>query len=105
MSATTVRLRCADCGEVTVALASVEVHLNAREDVALFVFPCPGCRELAAGGCRRTLAALLAAGVRSYELRSTSAPALCPDDLLDLHEWLERDEPWPPPAQWRPTPT
>jgi predicted RNA-binding Zn-ribbon protein involved in translation (DUF1610 family) len=89
------RLHCPACGEVEVDLAGVEVHVNPVEDVAVFTFACPGCLELVVGGCRETIASLLVAGARRYELRSTSAPALTLDDLLDLHEWLERDEPWP----------
>jgi hypothetical protein len=99
----TARLRCSTCGEVEVALLCVEVHVNAREDVALFVFPCPGCGELASGGDRRTLAALLRDGAARYELRSTAPPAIRHDDLLRFHEWLDGDEPWPaPPAAWDP---
>lgn len=90
-------LTCATCGEVEVAVASVEVHINRREDIAVLAFPCPRCHELVVAGCRRTIERLLAAGAVRYELRSTSAPALTSDDLLDLHEWLERDEPWPAP--------
>lgn len=90
-----VRLRCQQCGEVEVGVAGVEVHVNPHEGIAVFTFPCPGCLELVVGGCRDTLTALLAAGARRYELRSTSAPPLTHDDLLDFHEWLERDEPWP----------
>lgn len=91
------RLTCADCGEVEVAVACVEIHVNPREDVAVLTFPCPGCHELVVTGCRPTIERLLAAGARRYELRSTSMPPLTRDDLLDLHEWLERDEPWPAP--------
>ena len=94
-----VRLRCLDCGQVEVAVRTVEVHVNAHEDLALLTFPCPRCGELASGGCRETIASLLACGARRLELRSTAAPPLCHDDLLAFHEWLERDEPWPtPPA-------
>lgn len=89
------RLTCRQCGEVEIDVGGVEVHVNAREDVAVFTFACPGCLELVVGGCRETIAALLAGGARRYELRSTSAPPLSHDDLLELHEWLERDEPWP----------
>jgi hypothetical protein len=89
------RLRCLQCGEVEVDVAGVEVHVNPREDVAVFTFACPGCLELVVSGCRETITSLLAAGARRYELRSTSAPPLTHDDLLELHQWLERDEPWP----------
>ncbi len=95
MDPTGTRLRCQQCGEVEVDLGGVEVHVNPREDVAVFAFACPGCLELIVSGCREAITSLLAAGARCYELRSTSAPPLTHDDLLDLHEWLELDEPWP----------
>lgn len=88
-------VRCPTCGGVEIGIDGVEVHANPREDLAVFAFVCPGCLELVVGGCRETIASLLAAGARRRELRSTSAPALTHDDLLDLHEWLARDEPWP----------
>jgi hypothetical protein len=89
------RLHCRRCGEVTVRTCEVEVHANPREDFALYTFRCPGCRELVVGGCRETIDALLLEGARRLELRSTSAPPLTYDDLLDFHEWLARDLPWP----------
>ncbi len=92
------RLHCGDCGEVCVDLDTVEVHTNPQEDFAVFAFPCPGCRELVVSGCRRTIEALLRAGARRRELRSTSGPPLTYDDLLDLHEWLAQDLPWPSPS-------
>ena len=95
MGPATPRLHCRECGEVEVDLAGVEVHVNPREDVAVFTFACPRCFQLVVSGCRETMGSLLAAGARRYELRSTSTPPLTHDDLLEFHQWLERDEPWP----------
>jgi hypothetical protein len=88
-------LRCGRCGEVRVRARTVEVHANRREDFVVYAFTCPGCAELVVGGCRQAAARLVEAGARSLELRSTSAPPVTYDDLLDFHRWLASDAPWP----------
>lgn len=90
-----VELRCDRCGPVEVAACTVEVHRNRTEDFVLFAFTCPACEDVTVSGSRDDIERLLKAGARHRELRSTNAPPLTYDDLLDFHEWLAGDPPWP----------
>jgi predicted RNA-binding Zn-ribbon protein involved in translation (DUF1610 family) len=85
---------CSGCGPVAVDTCTAEVHANERTGFVLYVFVCPSCGSYEVGRCADTSRRLLAGGARSYELRSTDAPPLTVDDLIDLHEWLESDPVW-----------
>lgn len=89
-----VMLECTGCGPMLVDMALVEVHRNHSTGFRLFAFVCPGCASLEVGACSERIGALLAAGARDLELRSTTAPTLTHDDLLDLHLWLATDPDW-----------
>ena len=82
-------ITCGNCGRTEVDPDLVEVHVNQRDDFALFVVLCVTCGELVVGGDRDVIRQATAAGAREFELYSTERPPLTRDDLLALHEWLE----------------
>lgn len=90
-----VEVVCTSCGPVVLDPVLAEIHANDRDGFALYVFVCPSCGALESGGDRRRLGELAAAGARRFELRTTGAPPLTTDDLLDLVAWLGREPDWP----------
>lgn len=89
-----VPLRCPHCGPLLVELGRIEVHVNPQEGFGVYVFACPRCAELVAGGSRERVDELVRLGARRWELRTPGAPPVTYDDLLDLHNGLRDDVAW-----------
>ncbi len=106
---TRIRASCPVCGEVDLQPADVTLHLvrHGDEDVgdgSCYRFACPACLDVVTKPADERIAALLQTGGVEVELLGPDAgrephpelppggPALTPDDLLDLHQLLERDD-------------
>lgn len=104
---TRIRATCPDCGEVDLLPVDVTLHLvrQGERDVAegsCYRFVCPDCEELVSKPADERIAQLLETGgveVREdvpapagHPEQPPGGPALTPDDLLDLHELLQRED-------------
>ena len=90
--AVSIEVKCGDCGRVQVDPDMIEVHVNRRDDFALFVALCPRCGELVVGADRDVMRQGLGAGARRFELYPTDLPPLTLDDLLELRTWLASEQ-------------
>jgi hypothetical protein len=116
---TRIRATCPDCGEVDLRPADIELRI-VRSDVgevgtgSNYRFSCPTCTVLVTKPADERIARLLATGGveisidrtetavgtldpverlrRAHPERPAAGPALTPDDLLDLHLALRRED-------------
>lgn len=97
---TTIRASCPACGDVQLKAKDLGVRVCADTDQGSYAFRCPECGvAVARDASRRIVELLVSNGVRMdvwrfpAELDEThDGPALCPDDLLDFHLHLQRDD-------------
>ncbi len=92
----TIRARCADCGDVELTTADVQVRICSDTNAGTYGFMCPTCQGMVVKSAEpRTLDLLVASGVACSmwslpaELgeRHEGEP-ICHDDLLDFHDLL-----------------
>jgi hypothetical protein len=96
----TIKAECQSCGAVRLRVSDLTVRVCADDDRGAYRFRCPRCASAVVHDATPAICALLVSvGVREEvwrlpaELREThSGPALTPDDLLDFHLLLERDD-------------
>lgn len=99
-SVTTIRANCPTCGDVQLRATDLVVRVCSDDESGSYVFRCPTCAvAVAKGASKRIVDLLVSSGVRMEvwrlpaELReSRQGPVLEPDDLLDFHLILERDD-------------
>lgn len=106
---TRIRASCPACGEVDLQPADVTLHLVRHEgdDVgegSCYRFACPDCLELVTKPADERIAQLLQTGGVEVETAGSGherplhpefppdGPALTPDDLIDFHLLLERED-------------
>ena len=102
---TTIRATCPDCGEVEMEAHSIQLNVREEEGEGSYSFTCPVCSNLVEKPAdRKVVMLLLSAGVDvsrmedgtpaptpPLELRP-DGPPLTPDDLIDFHFLLERED-------------
>jgi predicted RNA-binding Zn-ribbon protein involved in translation (DUF1610 family) len=106
---TRIRASCPACGEVDLQPADVTLHLVRGDDVEVaegscYRFACPDCLELVTKPADERIAQLLQTGGVEVEMEAAvqfrtlhpefppEGPALTPDDLIDFHQLLQRDD-------------
>ena len=98
---TTIRANCPSCGDVQLRATELTVRVCSDDEPGSYWFRCPACeRPVAKDASRRIVDLLVSSGVRMQvwrlpaELREPQYPGapLTPDDLLDFHLMLERDD-------------
>ena len=98
---TTIRANCPTCGDVQLTSNELTVRVCADDDRGSYWFCCPECeRPVTKDASPRIIELLVSSGVRKQvwrmpaEVREPhySGEALTPDDLLDFHLLLERDD-------------
>lgn len=96
----TIRARCADCGDVELTTADVQVRICSDTNAGTYGFQCPTCLLMVVKPAEsRTLDLLVASGV-SCSMWSLPAELgerhegdpICHDDLLDFHDLLNDDD-------------
>jgi hypothetical protein len=96
----TIKAECQRCGAVRLRVSDLTVRVCADDDRGAYRFRCPRCASAVVHDASPAICALLVSvGVREEvwrlpaELREThDGPVLTPDDLLDFHLLLERDD-------------
>jgi hypothetical protein len=96
----TIKAECEGCGAVRLRVSDLTVRVCADDERGAYRFRCPRCATAVVHDATPAICALLVSvGVREEvwhlpaELRETHhGPALTPDDLLDFHLLLERDD-------------
>jgi hypothetical protein len=96
----TIKAECPGCGAVRLRVPDLTVRVCADDDRAAYRFRCPSCEAAVVHDASPSICALLiSVGVREEvwrlpaELREQRVgPALTPDDLLDFHLLLERED-------------
>ena len=105
---TRIRASCPACGEVDLQPADVTLRLVRRHDGdvaegSCYRFACPACLELVTKPADERIAQLLQTGGVEVETEAAhkrplhpefppDGAALTPDDLIDFHLLLERDD-------------
>ena len=98
---TTIRANCPACGDIQLTAAELTVRVCSDDDRGSYWFSCPECeRPVTKDASPRIIELLVSSGVRKQvwrlpaemrEAHYTGAP-LSPDDILDFHLLLERDD-------------
>jgi len=96
----TIRASCAECGDVELTTADVQVRICSADEQGTYLFRCTVCRSMVVKVAEpRTIELLLASGVRCtrwdlplelVEARPVGE-SITHDDLLDFHEKLDDD--------------
>jgi hypothetical protein len=96
-----VQADCPSCGDMLAPASALTCGVSEAEETALCEFPCPGCdRVLLFPLAPTEIATLVLLGARKARslpfelLEAHSGPAVCWDEILDLHFELER-QPFP----------
>lgn len=104
---TTIKATCPTCGEVSLTPADIELHVDPTgAETASYAFRCPHCTDIVCKPAdERVVRLLVSGGVQPHRAgepvaetpRRTLAqrhagPPLTPDDLIDFHALLERDD-------------
>lgn len=97
---TSIRAQCPDCGDVHLVADDLVVRVCADDESGAYTFQCPDCdRPVAKSASRRIVELLVSSGVemqvwrRPLELdEHHDGPAISPDELLDFHLGLQRDD-------------
>lgn len=99
---TTIKATCPSCGEVTLTPVDIDLRVDPHGVVAAsYGFACPGCgEEVRKAADERIVRLLVSGGVEAQPPETprptlgqrTTGPDLQPDDLIDFHNLLERDD-------------
>lgn len=98
---TTIRANCPACGDIQLTATELTVRVCADDDRGSYWFSCPECeRPVTKDASPRIVELLVSSGVRKQVWRLPAevrephycGAALTPDDLLDFHLLLERDD-------------
>jgi endogenous inhibitor of DNA gyrase (YacG/DUF329 family) len=97
---TTIRANCPTCGDVQLRANDLIVRVCSDDETGSYTFRCPTCAvAVAKGASKRIVDLLVSSGVRMEVWRLPAelteprvGPVLQPDDLLDFHIMLERDD-------------
>ena len=97
---TTIRANCPTCGDVQLRANDLVVRVCSDDESGSYTFRCPTCAvAVAKGASKRIVDLLVSSGVRMEVWRLPAelsepriGPQLQPDDLLDFHLMLERDD-------------
>jgi hypothetical protein len=95
-----IKAECPSCGAVRLRVNDLTVRVCVDDSRGTYLFRCPRCSSAVVHDATPAICALLVSvGVREEawslpaELRERhDGPALTPDDLLDFHLFLERDD-------------
>jgi hypothetical protein len=97
---TTIKATCPGCGEVDLTADDILLRIGATQTVNTYGFNCPDCSEFVEKAADDRIVRLLLSGgvmpvpvhVPAEALEIRSGPPFTPDDLLDFHEMLERED-------------
>jgi hypothetical protein len=98
---TTIRANCPACGDIQLTATELTVRVCSDDDRGSYWFSCPECeRPVTKDASPRIIELLVSSGVRKQvwrmpaEVREPhySGDPLTPDDLLDFHLLLERED-------------
>jgi predicted RNA-binding Zn-ribbon protein involved in translation (DUF1610 family) len=97
---TTIRARCPECGDVQLGVDDLTVHVPDGERLGTYRFRCPHCDQTVTREATARIVQLLTdAGVNAEHWQWPAeqheprrGPALTPDDLLDFHVLLQRED-------------
>jgi len=100
ISVTTIRANCPTCGDVQLRANDLVVRVCSDDESGSYTFRCPTCTvAVAKGASKRIVDLLVSSGVRMEVWRLPAelsephlGPVLQPDDLLDFHLMLGRDD-------------
>ena len=96
----TIRATCADCGDVELTTADVNVQVCTEDNRGTYRFRCPKCRMIVVKPAEhRTIDLLVASGVAlstwdlpAELLERPAGPPLTHDDVLEFHHALHDDD-------------
>ena len=96
----TIKAECQSCGAVRLRVSDLTVRVCVDDDRGAYRFRCPHCASAVVHDATPAICALLVSVGVTEEVWSLPAelledhdgPALTPDDLLDFHLFLERDD-------------
>ena len=99
---TTIKATCPSCGEVTLTPVDIDLRVDPHDQsVASYGFACPSCgEEVRKAADERIVRLLISGGVEAQPVEAprptlaerSTGPQLQPDDLLDFHALLARDD-------------
>lgn len=97
---TTIKATCPECGEVSLRPADVELRVfAASEEQDYYAFACPECGDrIHKSADARIIRLLRTGGVEPVETAThpehppAGLPPITRDELLDFHEFLQRDD-------------
>ncbi|MBA3431628.1 MAG: hypothetical protein H0U16_09135 [Actinobacteria bacterium] len=97
---TTIKANCPICGEVALTAEDIVLRIGPVDEANSYGFSCPRCEEFVEKPAdERIVRLLLSGGVRpcpvdvpAEVLEYRSGPPITPDDLLEFHQFLERDD-------------
>jgi len=96
----TIKAECQSCGAVRLRVSDLTVRVCVDDERGAYRFRCPHCASAVVHDATAAICALLVSVGVEEEVWSLPAefheehtgPALTPDDLLDFHLFLERDD-------------
>lgn len=97
---TSIRAHCPDCGDVHLRAGDLTVRVCSDDEAGSYTFRCPACDQpVSKSASTRIVELLVSSGVRMQVWRRPAelserhhGPTLTPDDLLDFHLRLERED-------------
>ena len=99
---TTIKATCPTCGEVTLTPVDIDLRVDPHGvETSSYGFCCPHCTaQVRKPADERIVRLLVSGGVEALAphqgsdeaAHHTAAPPLVPDDLLDFHKLLQRDD-------------
>jgi predicted RNA-binding Zn-ribbon protein involved in translation (DUF1610 family) len=101
---TTIKATCPACGEISLTPPDIELYVDPDgKEASSYAFRCPQCADVVRKPADdRVVRLLISGGVDPRKPASSSpqpalgdrstGPALTPDDLIDFHTLLDRDD-------------
>jgi hypothetical protein len=97
---TTIKATCPGCGEVNLTPPDIVLRIGSPPITTTYGFTCPGCAEFVEKAADERVIRLLLSGgvlptlidVPAEVLEPRFGPPIAPDDLLEFHQLLQRDD-------------